>query len=347
MLSVRGFRCLASIAQLVLVVSVGLRWCNFSQAQPLSIGPLASRIELGRKLFFEPRLSVDGSTSCASCHDPAHGWADGRRVAIGRIRDGRGLPGTRNTPSIINAAFQDGPQFWDMRAKSLSDQATQPITNPIEMGQQTIGEVLRRIAHIPGYPPLFAAAFGSSEVSQPRLAAAIETFERTITSVDAPIDRLLAGESGALSAPAARGFAIFQSAGCIECHAAPMFRDGLVHNNGFAVRVAAPDPGRAAIAGNGPGGVNVRAFKTPALREVARTAPYMHDGGLPTLEAVVEHYNAGGRFVREGQTLRNALADPRVRPLGLSLEQKRDLIAFLVEGLTSSEYPQITQPVLP
>ena len=308
---------------------------------------LASRIELGHKLFFDPRLSVDGSTSCASCHDPAHGWADGRRVAVGRIRGGRGLPGTRNSPSIINATFQDGPQFWDMRARSLSEQATQPITNPIEMGQQTIGQAVGRIARIPGYPPLFAAAFGTADVSQPRLAAALEAFERTVTALDAPIDRYLAGDTEAMSAAARRGFAIFTSARCIECHKPPMFRDGLAHNNGFAARAANPDLGRAAIVGNGAGNANVRAFKTPSLRETVRTAPYMHDGSLPTLGDVIDHYNAGGRFLRDGLTRRDPLADPRVRPLGLGAEQKSDLLTFLVEGLTSLEYPQISQPVLP
>ncbi len=341
---IRGHRQVALLALCCLMLLVS----SSAQAQPpLPADRLASRIELGHKLFFDPRLSVDGSTSCASCHDPAHGWADGRRVAVGRIRRGRGLPGTRNTPSIINAAFQDGPQFWDMRARSLNEQATQPITNPIEMGQQSIGQVLNRIARVPGYPPLFAAAFGTPEVSQPRLAAALESFERTVTAIDAPIDRYLAGDKDSLSAAAERGFVIFASAGCVECHRPPLFRDGLAHNNGFAARAARPDLGRAAIIGNGLGNANVRAFKTPTLRETVRTAPYMHDGGLSTLAEVIDHYNVGGRFLRDGAPVRDPLADPRIRPLGLSAAQKNDLLTFLVEGLTSFEYPQISPPVLP
>ncbi len=247
----------AVVVETIPTIGTGTDRADFFGTQSSRGNRLPSRIELGHKLFFDPRLSVDGSTSCASCHDPAHGWADGRRVAVGRIRSGRGLPGTRNTPSIINAAFQDGPQFWDMRARSLVDQSTQPITNPIEMGQQTIGQVLGRIARIPGYPPLFAAAFGTPEISQSRLAASLAAFERTVTAVDAPIDRYLAGDLGAMSAAARRGLAIFTSAGCIECHKPPMFRDALAHNNGFAARAANPDPGRAAIVGDGPASANV------------------------------------------------------------------------------------------
>ena len=268
-------------------------------------------------------------------------------MAIGRIRAGRGLPGVRNTPSILNAAFQDGPQFWDMRARSLAEQSTQPLANPLEMGPQTIGQVLARIGRISGYPPLFAAAFGTPEVSEPRLAAALTTFERTVTAVDAPVDRYLAGDHAALSPAAERGLALFQTVGCSACHQPPLFRDGLAHNNGFAARAARPDSGRAAIIGNGPGDVNLRAFKTPSLRDVARTAPYMHDGSLPALTDVIEHYNAGGQFVRGGATQRDPLADRRIRPLGLQASEKSDLLTFLVEGLSSSGYPLISPPVLP
>ncbi len=168
-----------------------------------------------------------------------------------------------------------------------------------------------------------------------------------MTAVDAPVDRYLAGDAAALSPPARRGLELFSSAGCSDCHRPPLYRDGLAHNNGFAARAANPDLGRAAIVGNGPGGVNIRAFKTPTLRDAARTAPYMHDGSLATLAEVVEHYHSGGRFVRGGVAQRDPLADSRVRPLGLDAQQKDDLVTFLVEGLTSFDYPRLVPPVLP
>jgi len=334
------------------VVEVALLIGHAPAQQPQSFGQPTLRIELGRKLFFDPRLSADGSTACASCHDPAHGWADGRRVAVGLIRGGVGRPGTRNTPSIINAAFTDGPQFWDMRARSLNDQATQPITNPIEMGNQTLGQVIGRLDNIAGYRPLFAEAFGSPGASPARLAAAIEAFERTLASFDAPIDRYLAGDETALAGAARRGFALARAANCFDCHKPPLYTDGLVHNVGVSLRSGntaggRPDNGRAAIVGGGPNNINVRAFKTPTLREIARTAPYMHDGSLSTLADVVEHFNAGGRFVRGGQAQVDPLVDARVRPLGLTATQQQDLVTFLVEGFASPDYPYIERPVLP
>jgi cytochrome c peroxidase len=315
-------------------------------------GRQALRVELGRKLFFDPRLSADGSTACASCHDPAHGWADGRRVAVGLIRGGVGRPGTRNTPSIINAAFSDGPQFWDMRARSLLEQATQPITNPIEMGNQTLGQVVGRLDRVAGYRPLFAAAFGTPGASPARLAAAIAAFERTVVSFDAPVDRFLAGDDTALTPAARRGLALARAGACFDCHKPPLYADGLVHNVGISLRsgnsvAARPDNGRAAIVGAGPNNVNVRAFKTPTLREIARTAPYMHDGSLATLADVVEHFDSGGRFVRGGQAQVDSLLDSRIRPLGLTAAQKQDLLTFLVEGFASPDYPYIERPVLP
>ena len=227
----------------------------------------------------------------------------------------------RNTPTIVNVAFQDGPQFWDMRARSLVEQSTQPITNPLEMGQQTIGQVLERIRRIDGYRPLFAGAFGSGNLGT--AAGRRHHGLRADTDGRRRAGRSLSGRRS--SSPVAN-----RSAGvrCFRRSAAAI----VIGRRSFATgwptttvlpRAAKPDLGRAAIAGSGVGGANVRAFKTPSLRNVARTAPYMHDGSLATLAEVIDHYSAGGRFLRGGTARRDPLADPRVRPLALSTPTRR------------------------
>lgn len=330
--------------------------------------PTAAQIELGRKLFFDPRLSIDGTVSCATCHDPKHGWSDGLPRALGiRGQNGNRLRGDRNTPTIVNAAFSP-LMFHDGRTIGMPTQSLQPILNPIEMGDQTEGQVLNRIASIPGYRAMFEAAYGSrtqtvrngrrggvrtiaaSPVDRNRYGHAMAAFQSTVVSRDAPIDRRLRGDLDALSPAAERGFAIFQSAGCMACHVPPLWTDNGFHNNGMEVagKRRATDGGRAALAGvsnvKPDGRSNVRAFKTPTLREIGRTAPYGHAGDFASLERVVRHYNAGGaRF----DGVIDPQMDRRIRPLGLDERQEADLVALLREGFLGYDYPHFETPELP
>jgi cytochrome c peroxidase len=194
------------------------------QRGPLGIQPTAERIELGRKLFFDPRLSQDGTIACATCHDPNRGWSDGRTVAVGI----RNQSGTRNSPTIINATYND-LVFWDGRTIGATTQALLPLVNPIEMGVQTEQQILRRLQLIPGYVALFANAFPPSSydrvtgspITGANLGLAVSSFESTVVSFNAPIDRYLAGEENALSADALVGYRIFEAAQCSQCHLRP------------------------------------------------------------------------------------------------------------------------------
>lgn len=296
------------------------------------------KVELGKKLFFDPRLSSDNSTSCATCHDPKKGWADGLIVAEGMRQK---IRGPRNTPTIVNAAYQE-LQFWDQRANSLRDQALQPLTNKIEMGFDVRSQAVAKIAQIPGYQQLFQYAFGRP-VNEQDMGDAIEAFERTIISTDAPVDRYMAGDVNALSDASKRGYQIFSAAQCVRCHTPPMWRDGKVHNTGVAFRFNTGDDGRAKV--DPTQAANVRSFKTPTLREVGRTAPYTHAGRLLNLRAVVDHYRRGGR--RDDGSV-DALIDPGIRRgIQMSEQQARDLTTFLFEGFMGSSYPDLQPPELP
>ncbi len=276
--------------------------------------PLTSeKVALGRRLFFDPMLSRDYTLSCASCHDFRRAFSDGRAIAIGVS----GRRGTRNAPALLNRVYGSA-QFWDGRAGSLEEQALQPIQNPKEF-DMTLEEVIARLSHDSEYPALFQAAFGR-EVNAQDLARALASYVRTILSGDAPMDRYGNGERNALSEQARAGLRLFQGkANCTACHLGPSFSDEQFHNTGVAWREAALlDPGRFAVTGKE---ADRGAFKTPTLREVARTAPYMHDGSLATLEDVIELYNRGGNP--------NPHLDPELRPLRLTPEEKQALLAFL------------------
>ena len=290
----------------------------------------AAKVALGKQLYFEPRLSRDNTVSCASCHDPAKGWSNNDRFATGI----GGQRGGRSAPSVINAAYYP-LQFWDGRAVGLEGQALGPIQNPIEMNL-TLPEALARLNAIPGYKQQFQAVFGTPATEQ-AVAQAIAAFERTVLSGDAPYDRYAAGDKSALSAAAARGYNVFfHKAHCSACHSGPNFSDAGFHNLGVGITQAEPDVGRMAISKQlGDRG----AFKTPTLREIARTAPYMHDGSLKTLEEVVEFYAKGG--------VPNPQLDEEIFPLTLTAQDKQDLVTFLKEGLASPSYPLIAPPQLP
>jgi len=259
--------------------------------------PENDRIELGRQLFFDTRLSADGSLSCSSCHIPDRGFTDGRVKAVGI----HGAEGERNSPTLINVGSST-TFFWDGRESVLERQTLVPIFNPRELGLNS-EELERRI----GKP--------SAEVG-----AALASFVRTIRSSGSRFDRFLAGDSSALNAQERSGFQLFRGRGrCVECHAGPDFTDDLFHNTGIAWKTDHfIDDGRFAISGNR---ADRGSFKTPTLREVEHTAPYMHDGSLATLEDVVNFYAIGGR--------RNPTLDPRIRSLDFNSDEKRALVAFL------------------
>jgi cytochrome c peroxidase len=286
-----------------------------------------ARVELGRALFFDPRLSAKGSMSCASCHNPALGWSDGLPTAVGHNMKILG----RSTPTIVNAAFNP-LQMWDGRKGSLEDQALGPFG--ADEQNLPLEELERRVQSIAGYGPLFAEAYPGEPITRTTIAKAIASFERTVLSEDAPFDQWIAGDKDALSASAARGFDLFVGkANCAACHQGFNFTDNGFHNIGVR-DTGAPDPGRfalkkvAALQG---------AFKTPTLRDIALTAPYMHNGCYDTLEEVVEHYVRGG-------DVKDHLS-PNVSELQLSAQEKRDLVEFM-RSLTSA--PRVVAlPTLP
>jgi cytochrome c peroxidase len=292
--------------------------------------PTEAKISLGRQLYFDPRLSSDSTISCATCHDPAKGWSNGEQFATGVEKQ----VGGRNSPTIINTAY-GRMQFWDGRAASLEEQALGPIQNPIEMSM-TLGDVVERLNRIDGYREQFQEIFGT-DVTEDGVARAIAAYERTVLSGNAPYDRFKAGDEAALTEEARRGSELFfGKAHCSACHVGSNFTDNAFHNIGIGMDVDEPDPGRFAISGlEGDTG----AHKTPTLREIARTGPYMHDGSMATLEAVIEHYNKGG--------IANPYLDEEIFELDLSEQEQADLLAFLVEGLAGDSYPMHTAPELP
>jgi cytochrome c peroxidase len=270
-------------------------------------------VALGRSLFSDTRLSADRSLACASCHQPEHAFADGRRVAVGV----GGKRGPRNVPSLVNRGY--GTRFsWDGRAGSLLEQVLLPIENPVEL-DVSVDTVVARLTRDAATVEAFREAFGEGP-SRGRLARALAAYVASITSSHGPFDRHFLGDPRALAAEALRGRRIFLGrAGCGRCHAGPNLTDERFHVTGVAWRSGRPDDhGRFALTGDS---THLGAFKTPTLREVARTAPYMHDGSIPTLEEVVEFYDDGG--------IPNPRLDRELAPLDLTDAEKRALVAFL------------------
>jgi cytochrome c peroxidase len=300
-------------------IPLGLdRYLPVPESSPLTV----ARVELGRRLFFDPVLSRDRSLACASCHVPAYAFTDGRQVSRGI--DGR--VGTRNVPTLVNRAY-GRTFFWDGRTTTLEDQVLRPIADSLEMGLPVDSAVARLNAD-ESYVRAFADVFGDSPAAD-RLARALASFVRAILAGDAPLDRALAGDSSALGAQARAGLRLFRGkAGCVRCHIGPNFTDEQFHNTGVAWDgTRFTDPGRLTVTGNP---ADLGAFKTPTLREVARTAPYMHDGSVPTLEAVIEFYDGGGRANRN--------LDVAIHPLQLTGAEEQALVAFL-RSLTSAASP--------
>lgn len=288
-----------------------------------------AKVELGKQLYFDGRLSKNGAISCAFCHAPGAGFADPRQTSIGI--DGK--VGGRQAPTVLNTAFNH-VQFWDGRAGSLEEQAIGPIQNPIEMGE-THDNVVAKLRKIKGYQEQFQAAFGT-DVNLQGIADAIAAYERTVISTDSDFDKYMTGDKRAMTESALRGMAVFKGKGrCILCHNGPNFTDNQFHNLGVPqVGPLKEDLGRYNVTRDER---DKGAFKTPTLRSIAETAPYMHDGAFATLEAVVDFLDEGGGV--------NSNLSPLIRTLGLSKGEKTDLVEFL--NALSGEPIKFSMPKLP
>jgi cytochrome c peroxidase len=287
-----------------------------------------AKVRLGAQLYFDPRLSADSTISCATCHRPDAAWANHDPTDTGI----RGQVGGRNSGTILDSGHMKY-QFWDGRAASLEEQALGPIHNPIEMGE-TLENVVAKLNAIPGYRRQFQEVFGI-DADTAGIAKAIAAFERTIVSGPSPYDRYVAGERGALSPPAVRGMKLFNGkAHCTLCHGGPAFSDQSFHNLGVGMDRPDPDVGREAHTKDQ---ADRGKFKTPGLRNVALTYPYLHDGSAKTLREVIDLYDRGG--------VPNPNLDPLMLPLRLTERERQDLVAFL-ESLTGS-LPVVETPALP
>ncbi|RLJ71346.1 cytochrome c peroxidase [Hydrogenivirga caldilitoris] len=315
------------------------------------------KVELGKLLYFDPRLSGDGSTSCATCHDPNQGWAKKRFMSPAYPENKH----FRHSPTVLNAAYNT-LMFWDGRAKSLEEQAKGPIKSPFEMNLN-YDLLEERLKKIPKYRELFSRAFPGEKnpVNIENVVKAIAAFERTIVCNDSPFDLYMKGDKKAMDEVQVKGMELFVGkAGCVQCHNGPNFTDNKFHVTGVPknrvedetlVRVTRnfvlrehgfkdPDKidrdlGRYFITKDER---DKGSFKTPTLRNVSLTPPYMHNGVFKSLREVVEFYNQGGGNVPN--------KDPLLKPLNLSEEEKEALVAFL-EALTCNTVPQVEEPELP
>lgn len=283
------------------------------------------RVELGKTLFFDPRLSGSNWISCGTCHNPTMGWSDGLPTGIGEGQ--RALK--RATPTILNAVFNH-LQTWDGKFRSLEAQALDPIESKTEMNQD-LNQLVTELESISGYVKLFKEAYPVQGISKQTIAEALASFERTIVSTEAPFDRWIKGDENAINSAAKRGFKLFEGkAHCATCHSGYNFTDDGFHNIGLK----GSDPGRFGVV---PVDVSKGAFKTPTLRNITETAPYMHNGAYTTLEEVIEHY------VRGGDVKSNL--SPNFKKAELNNKEKSDLLEFL-KTLTG-EPLEFTVPTFP
>jgi len=340
--------------ELPLGLSLGVIPADVLAANPMT----RAKIELGRQLYFDTRLSSDNTVSCASCHHPDHGYARDTQFGVGV----QGQMGGRNSPVSYNRILSKA-QFWDGRALSLEAQAVGPIANPIEMGN-THAKAVEALKNIPGYQLQFEKIFGEGGTTIDNVGKAIATFERAIVSGPSPYDyfervapflklteedfaddaelkadyeaKLADSKAHPMSESALRGKDLFFSEriNCAHCHVGANFADELYHNLGIGMEKAEPDLGRFNVTKDEK---DKGAFKTPTTRNVALSAPYMHDGSLKTLLEVVEHYNKGGTP--------NPTLSPKMKKLDLTEQEKLDLVAFM-EACTGA-FPVVNQGRLP
>ena len=290
------------------------------------------KAELGRLLYFDKRLSSDGTISCATCHNLSCGYSDCKALSIG-IGSNKGV---RNSPTVINAAYSS-LLFWDGRASSLEEQAKGPLSNVKEMTDvkdvhEAYKQCAQKIRDIPGYKPLFKQAFGRDEISIDDIAKAIATFERTILSGGSHYDYYRSGDHKAMSEQQIKGFKVYKKIGCMNCHGGFNFSDDRFMNIGVGMDKENPDTGRYAITHDEK---DWGAFKVPTLREIENTYPYMHDGSLATLEEVIDYYDKGGTP--------NKNLHPLMRPLHLSEDEKSQLLAFL-KALNGKGWQSFQEP---
>jgi cytochrome c peroxidase len=272
-----------------------------------------SKVELGFRLWFEPKLSANNRMTCGTCHHHRKGFSNAEATAMGVT----GQRGERNTPTIYGAAYQSH-QFWDGRAKTLEEQALGPIINPIEMASR-MEDVIAKLETMPYYRHKFQEAFGTAPTAD-GIAKAIASFERALKVGPSPYDRHLAGDANALTEQQKRGLTLFNSrkTNCSNCHNGKILSNGQFLKIGVNAAGPKADPGRFVVTRRDQ---DRGAFKVPTLLNIAQSAPYMHDGSLPTLEAVVDFYDRGGDPAPS--------LHPMIRPLGLTAQEKADLVAFL------------------
>lgn len=283
--------------------------------------------ELGKILFFDPRLSVSGQIACGSCHEPQLGWGDGKQLANGHDR----RFGKRNAMTILNTGYYDR-LFWDGRASSLEDQARFPVKDHLEMNMD-LANLAKRLSAIAGYKPLFKKAFGDENITLDRTFQAIATFERTVVSRKSRFDEFVLGKSDALKDDEVLGLHLYRTkAGCINCHNSPLFSDNKFHNDGQALfGTDKEDFGRYNITKNK---ADIGAFRTPSLRDVTFTGPWFHHGNFPTLKDIVLFYNLGNPAPVQKKYLgvRDSLLptpSPLVGKLNLTDKEINAVIAFL------------------
>lgn len=297
---------------------------------------------LGKMLFYDPRLSASGQIACVSCHDPELGWGDNRRVAYGHNRQ----TGKRNAMTIFNTAFYN-KLFWDGRAATLEEQISFPVQDKVEMAQD-LRSMVKNIRRIKAYRPFFTAAYGNSNVTLETIQQAIATFERSVVSNYSRFDNFVAGKSKLLTDDEVLGLHLFRTkARCINCHNTPLFSDNRFHNDGQTLYGSKmQDMGRYQLTGKQE---DIGVFRTPSLREVSQTGPWMHHGNFPSLNDVIEYYNLGNPspiqrnvVVPEGQ---RPVTSPILRKLYLTVEERQQLEAFLKCISTPVQKP--APPVLP
>lgn len=291
------------------------------------------RVKFGELLFFDKNLSLDGSTACATCHNPQKGFSDGLRTAVGIGNQ----VGTINTPTIYTAAFQP-LQFHDGRTLGVDAQSLQPLTNPIEMGNDTVNQVVRRIA--PRYNSLSRSLYGKN-FDADVMAHAFAMYEGSIFSTTMPVNKRMSGYKYTFAKdPAAeRGYQLFMTLHCTQCHKPPYFTDMAFHNTGISFVTGDDEDGRIGILPQGSDRTSdtVRAFKTPTLQGINASGPYTHSGNVQNLYTMVRLYNSG-MAVRnnQGRLVKDRFLDGRIKPLGMTDAQCRDLARFLEVGFVSN-----------
>ncbi|MBN9298080.1 MAG: cytochrome-c peroxidase [Filimonas sp.] len=327
-------------------VDAGVPWqeLGITPESPLKskMDSLRHLVNLGKILFFDPRLSGSGQISCASCHIPDLSWADGREKAVGHDQQ----TGKRNTPSLFNVWYFKR-LFWDGRSSGLEDQAFGPINNELEM-HSDMALVPQKIKNIPGYKSLFDSAYGSFDVDAEKIVHAIATFEKTIVSRKSDFDYFLEGKKTMMNDAAIRGLHLFRTkARCMNCHYGPLFSDNDFHNIGLTYYGREYED--LGLYKHTHKAEDVGKFKTPSLRDVMRTRPWMHNGLFDNMDGVLNMYNAGMPQPKRKPEQANDTLFPKtdvlVKKLGLTQEEKKDIIAFL-EAITAEPW-KMRIPALP